>query len=151
MNPGKSTLHLYGRSNSLVSTKGFNRRIAVDFDGCCAPTGEDFNIIGEPLPGAIQVLSNLRELGYYVVIWSGRVDTIIGWEIYKEHGNLMSSMLLWLEEWDFPYDEIFLGPSKPPCHYFVDDKAFSFIETASETCWQSIFDAILKYRGKEWK
>jgi hypothetical protein len=148
---GGLILKLYTKNKSLVCGRGFNRRIAVDFDGCCAPIATDLRIIGPPLPGAEGVLSNLRELGYYIVIWTSRVDTYTKNEFNLKHGTLMHTMLKWLEDYDFPFDEIYLGYAKPPCKYFVDDRAFSFLEDASEASWESIFTSILKHSGKEWK
>ena len=146
---------LYTKNRSIISKYAFRRRIAVDFDGVCAQiNGVDYDNIGEPMPGAIGIISNLRELGWYIVIWTSRVNALTREELSQsptEYPRLMMQMLEWLEKHEFPFDEIYMGGQKPPCAVFIDDRAYRFDEDNADECWTNIFNQIVKHRGTEWK
>ena len=146
--------HLYTKNKSIISKYAYMRRIAVDFDGPCAQQTGDYYQIGEPTPGARDLLSNIRELGWYVVIWTSRVNALLKEELSQspnEYPKLMMDMLAWLEKYDFPYDEIWMGGQKPPCSVFIDDRAYRFYVDQPDKSWREIFNQIIKSRGVEWK
>lgn len=146
--------YLYTKSNCIVSSHGFSRRIAVDFDGVCAEITHDYYEIGDPVPGAIDILSNLRELGWYIVIWTSRVNAMKLEELSQapnQYPKLMIGMLEWLEKHNFPYDELDMGHQKPACNIFIDDRAYRFYTKSPEKSWLEIFNQIIKNRGMEWK
>jgi hypothetical protein len=138
----------YTKNRSIVSKFGFRRRIAVDFDGVCSKfVDSTYQTIGDPVDGAIDILANLRELGWYIVLWSSRTNAMTKEELSQapsEYPKLMMDMIDWLERYNFPYDEIWMGGQKPPCAYFIDDRAISFDEKRSDLGWVNVFNQIQK-------
>lgn len=146
--------NFYTKNRSIVSKFGFRRRVAVDFDGVCSKyVDNSYQKVGDPIEGAISVLSNLRELGWYIVIWSSRTNAMTKEELSQapsEYPKLMMDMIDWLEKHNFPYDEIWMGGQKPPCSYFIDDRAIRFDENDSALGWTNVFDQVQKDHLK-WK
>jgi hypothetical protein len=146
--------NFYSKNKSIVAKYGFARRIGLDFDDCCADADtEDYFTIGKPIDGAIDVVSNLRDLGWYIVIWSARTNSMLKEELSQaptEYPKLMIGMLDWLERYDFPYDEIWMGAQKPPCARFIDDRVLR-LDKSNPNCWAEILVEIQKNRGIEWK
>lgn len=63
--------------------------IAVDFDGTIADIrGIQYPDVGDPLPGAVEYLNKLNDLGYCLIIWTCRdsieIDNVK--EYLKKHG-----------------------------------------------------------------
>lgn len=117
-------------------------RIAVDFDGTICE--DNFPDIGKPKPDVREVLYRLKELGYYIIIWSCRTSH---WD-YNTYGGdpkqptlnrlRVADMIAWLLEHNIPYDEIDDGSrGKPSVDYYIDDKAISF-----KNNWESIFELL---------
>ena len=55
--------------------------ICVDFDGTIVE--HDYPRIGEPLPGAIETLKDLKEAGWALILWTCREDQ--GYDISKQY------------------------------------------------------------------
>lgn len=141
----KPSTRFYSRNKAIISTHAYNRRIALDFDGCICANTKKYTTIGKELPGAREFVTKLRDKGYYIVIYSQRTYTMTREELSQaptEYPKLMIDMIKWLEETDFPYDEISLASGKPPCFAFIDDRAFSFVENFSANCWETIYKAL---------
>lgn len=140
----------YARNKSIVSKHAYNRRIALDFDGTVVATTATYDKVGKELQGAREFVQKLREEGFYIVLWTQRTYAMTKDELSQaptEYPKLMMDMIDWLEKTDFPYDEIWMGSHKPPCFAFIDDRAFSFVESNALACWESIHDAIVEQKS----
>ena len=138
----------YSRNKSIVSKHAYNRRIALDFDGCIAYNTTDYNNVGLEIYGAREFVNKIRELGYYIVIYTQRTYSMTREELSQaptEYPKLMIDMVKWLEECDFPYDEIWMGSHKPPCFMFIDDRNFTFVENDPNS-WEKAYRTLVDMR-----
>lgn len=98
--------------------------LAIDFDETIAdnlnhPEGERYC---HPMPDAQTALKTLKERGWKIMIHSlNRPKWIDQWMAY----------------WDIPYDAIWEAFGKPPCDYFIDDRAIKF-----EKNWPDILESL---------
>jgi len=92
--------------------KSSKKTVAVDFDNTIAAMGPDKSI-GEPLPGAIEFLKKIEEMGWKTVIYSSRPVFPGGKEEIEA----------WLLKHDLPAYKVW---TKPLAHYYVDDRAVAF-------------------------
>jgi len=94
-------------------TEPESHTLCIDIDQTlCASTGPETYASAEPIPGAQETLSRLREAGWVIVLFTGR------------HFNQWKVTVEWLRRHDFPYDQIAFG--KPPARYYIDDRAIPF-------------------------
>ena len=101
--------------------------IAFDFDGVIATYmgWKGFDVLGEPVSEVIEVVRNLKKEGYFITIFTTRLDTP------KLRG--------WLEENSVPYDSINSTAHNPPFtstkpiyHCIVDDRAVNPVGLSKE-------------------
>lgn len=115
------------------------KMIAVDFDGTCC----DFAYpgVGAPKAGVREVLTRLRELGFYILIYSCRSSFWFPESFPRElRQRTIDEMTAWLKLHAIPYDEIDDGTrGKPFCDLYIDDKAIRF-----ENNWTDIMGRIAK-------
>lgn len=119
------------------------KKICVDFDGTICE--DKFPGIGEMKEGVRETLAVLRDLGFYIIIWSCRTCR---WDYDVYGGNpsfptmargRVQDMVGWLASHAIPYDEIDDGSKgKPGASYYIDDKAIRF-----ENNWPEIVNRIL--------
>lgn len=96
----------------------WTRTVLVDFDGCVVEA--KFPEVGEIKSGAINALAKLRELGFYVVIWSSRMSRVF--EGHPDHLKFQEDMLKCLTGNNVPYDEVDDGTNgKRPGIAYIDD------------------------------
>lgn len=137
-------MNLYTKNRSIISSWGYERRIAVDFDGCIAQmNSEDYHQIGKPVPGAKNALNELRTMGWYVVLWTSRVNALELSELSQapnQYPKLMIEMLAWLEEYEIEYDEVFMGGQKPCVRYFIDDRMFPIQSDDELDSWADVIE-----------
>lgn len=89
------------------------RTICIDIDHTiCQSAGPDTYGTADPIPGAREALTQLREGGWVIVLFTGR------------HFNHWQVTTDWLKRHEFPYDQLVFG--KPPARYYVDDRAVPF-------------------------
>jgi capsule biosynthesis phosphatase len=113
-------------------------KICVDLDGTiCEHTRPGLTYADvKPLPGAIDTLKELKERGYYIVIFTARnmrtCNNNVG-RVIARQGKLVIN---WLDKYEIPYDEIRFG--KPHVDYFIDDKGIKFVN------WNDTKNQLLK-------
>lgn len=88
--------------------------ICVDIDGVLADCSNN-NVpyeLRRPLPGAAESLAELRSMGYYVFLHTGR--------------HILESIntIKWLKKHGMVYDHIEFG--KPPARIYIDDRGVHF-------------------------
>jgi 2'-5' RNA ligase len=105
--------------------------IMVDFDDTIAHENQD-HTLEEPLTGAKEVLQDLKNQGYYIVIDSARANEWEGEDEIKEY----------LDKYDIPYDEIFQG-NKPLAFRYIDDRAIQM------TTWQDVLKKVEEAKGTD--
>jgi predicted HAD superfamily phosphohydrolase YqeG len=81
--------------------------IAIDFDHTIRDTGGT----DEPLPGAREAISALREAGHRVIIHSC---------------NDPDHIEQWMNNWDIRFDAIWKGTGKPVTAVLIDDRGVAF-------------------------
>ncbi len=109
--------------------------IAVDFDGTIASYAdgwEGWDVVGEPIPGALEFLKALHKAGHRIMIFSARARAPEGKKAIEE----------WIVEYGL--DDIIEGVTHEKLPYFsliVDDRAIRFEEN-----FRDILKFILKFR-----
>ena len=100
--------------------------IAIDFDGTIVK--HKFPEIGEPMPGAFEVLKELQEAGFKLILWTCREDDgylidrqflTAAVEFCQKHGMEFDAVNETLE--DFEYRHEGMLRRKPCANYYVDD------------------------------
>lgn len=107
-----------------------NRIIAIDLDGTLARYDgwKGLDHIGDPLPGAVQMVNALVEeepnaaWQDEVIVFTTRMNTKINPGTIDKLGEHISN---WLEHWGFSDKvRVYAGPGKPLADMYVDDRAF---------------------------
>ena len=113
----------------------FDRTIAVDFDDTII-----VKVFGTLVPAAdaIEALHMLRESGYRILIHSAR-----SWNQWPDKDSREQEMVDLLNEWEIPFDEVYVGAGKPPAMAYVDDRGLRFSNN-----WLDIARLILE-KGKD--
>ncbi len=102
-------------------------RICIDFDGViCQLKESDSDSYDNlrPMPGSIEKLTQLKNAGHYLIIYTAR-------RMKTHQGNLGAVIadigrltIEWLDRHHIPYDEIYFG--KPWADIYIDDNAYRF-------------------------
>lgn len=102
------------------------KSVSIDLDGTLAYYDRKINreVIGEPLPGALEAVTALKKEGFEIIIFSLRASYKGGFKAIKD----------WLDKHHFPYDIIW--PGKPYSNYFIDDRGIAFKD------WKSAYAEI---------
>jgi len=97
--------------------------IAVDLDGTILSYDPPaYPGLGEPLPGVIEALTALRDIGYRIIVHTCRLRGAP-----EEVGAEAARIAAHLTERGVPFDELFLpGAGKPMAEWYIDDKAVAF-------------------------
>lgn len=108
--------------------------LAIDFDGVIASIPEDaLDHLGQPLPGAIEALHTLEQMGYKIGIMSAHCRTVEGEEEVRK----------WLDHYGAPF--VVTTSTKIPAALYIDDKALKF------TDWESALEEIPKLAPIQFK
>jgi capsule biosynthesis phosphatase len=101
-------------------------RIVIDLDGTICPIKKEHQHYSdlEPLPGAVEKIVEIKELGHYIIIMTARNMATQEANLGKVMKNIGKVTLDWLEKHKIPFDEIHFG--KPNAHLYIDDRAFRF-------------------------
>ena len=99
----------------------------------------------KPFPYAKQVLDELIELGYYIVIHTARGMCITNGDRSESHNLNWGLTAKWLQQHQIPYHELRFG--KPSGWLYVDDKAFKLDGNKKEDWFQLI--GLCRYRMNE--
>jgi hypothetical protein len=102
-------------------------RVAMDLDGVLAKYDgwEGSDIIGPPLPGALEFAKKVAKLAD-IVIFTGRVSEETGDRdavSTLSAGQLRIRIIDWLEKHKFPFADVYIGQGKPHVAAFIDDRA----------------------------
>ena len=112
-----------------------NEPLAVDLDGVLfkvfwgnVEEGMPFDSMefGEVMPGAREGMKALKDAGFYLIIYTCRTNP--GFPRKEKHSvmELQNIIELKLKEEGIPYDEVFVGISKPVAVAYIDDRAIEF-------------------------
>lgn len=96
------------------------KTICVDLDGVLADYSKGWqgvDHIGDPIPGAVEFVKKLNELGR-VVIFTSRCSSV-----HKDCTHAGVQVACWLQKHGFEYDEIYMGQGKPIASAYIDDRA----------------------------
>lgn len=106
--------------------------VCVDFDGTIVDNR--YPAIGELKTGVREALTRLKELGFYIIIYSCRTCRWMPQKYPPEVSERCAAeMKTFLDEQQIPYDEIDDGKKgKPFADYYIDDRAVRFEDNWSE-------------------
>lgn len=99
-------------------------RICFDLDDTLC-TGKPYRA-ARPIPGAKQLLKQLKDKGHTIVISTARGMGRYQGDADRAIRDLGKLTLDQLDRWDFIYDEIYFG--KPAADLYVDDKALLVVD-----------------------
>lgn len=98
--------------------------VCVDFDGTIAPWGDLFGF-PEPLPGAREFLTYLRDNGFTIVIFTSRLSTVWHRSEGREPARGIMEQVEYLQEYFRRYELNidYATAEKIPAIAYIDDKA----------------------------
>ena len=102
-------------------------RVCVDLDGVLAKYNgwEGFDMIGAPIPGALEFARSLAKIAD-LVIFTSRCSHDPGVESDKAvltPAQMRIRVIEWLEANEFPFADVYIGQGKPRVAAFIDDRA----------------------------
>lgn len=111
-------------------------KIAVDFDGVLHTYSKgwtDGSIYDQPVPGAKEAMTALKEAGHTLYIFSTRTNPVFK----KKEGAADQKKMMedWLTLHQIPFDKVWTF-GKPMADLFIDDRAVGFRGNWNETLEQ---------------
>lgn len=99
------------------------RWAAVDMDNTILsrPDDRNYDTFGDPLPGAVDALKKLKDMGWRISIYTARMDGLED----DEAEHLANRIEKVMDQAGIPYDDVWVG-RKPRADIFIDDKAIEF-------------------------
>ncbi|MFL6467145.1 MAG: hypothetical protein ACJ72Z_04215 [Pyrinomonadaceae bacterium] len=101
-------------------------RVCLDLDGVLAryEGWKGSNHIGTPLPGALEFAKSLSDFAE-IVIFTSRCSQDAGSETNRivDPAKMRIAIIDWLEHYQFPFDDVYVGQGKPRASAFIDDRA----------------------------
>jgi capsule biosynthesis phosphatase len=100
------------------------KRLIVDMDDTISFTQEGKYEVAKPNNDLILKLKSYQENGFEIVIFSSRNMRTYDKNIGKINIHTLPVIINWLNEFNVPYDEVYVG--KPWCGFdgfYIDDKA----------------------------
>ncbi len=82
--------------------------------------------IARPFPWARNLLRQLKDRGYTIIIYTARKMSTHDGNIGRVNKDIAYLTLKQLDEWGFVYDEIYFG--KPAADIYIDDKGLKFVD-----------------------
>jgi hypothetical protein len=96
--------------------------VGVDYDG--TTVSDRFPLSGKPIPGAIEGLKKLKELGGFIIIWSARNCPVNVYTAKLEGVDCLKEMEEGLKKYNIPYDFIDRGEwGKIKADFYIDNSA----------------------------
>jgi|TARA_R110002020_G_scaffold101898_5_gene239659 predicted mannosyl-3-phosphoglycerate phosphatase (HAD superfamily) len=115
-----------------VATQFKNNTIAVDFDGVIHQYSKGFqgleNVYDPPMPGAVESLQKLKDMGYRLIIVSSRT---------------VEPILNWLDKYNLGHFFDDVTNIKHPAKYYIDDHGLRF-EKKLSNAWENVIEFIEK-------
>lgn len=112
---------------------------AVDWDGTCVENA--YPDMGDWLPGAIEGLQQLDELGTVVIHTCRVAPASFGTEEWRDPLDVaaeIAAIKRMLRKRDLGHVEVWTKPWKPPAFVYIDDKGVHF-----DGDWGAIIDTVL--------
>lgn len=109
--------------------------LAIDFDGVLHSYSngwQDGKPYDVPVNGAKEALTELKNEGYHIMIYTTRCNH----DLLNEDVDRAQDVEDYLKKHDIPYDQIYTGNGKPKFTVTVDDRALSFRGNWNETLQQ---------------
>lgn len=125
-------------SEGYDKTKHLLKRLCVDLDGTICKnkeSGQSYEDV-DPIPGAIESLWKLKEMGFDIVIHTARNMGTCNNNIAKVTARQAPIITEWCKKHNCPYDELLFG--KPHVDFIIDDKAIEF------TNWEDTMNILKK-------
>ena len=100
------------------------KRLIMDLDDTMSTTANGKYHESTPILSVIEKLKEFKKQGFEIVINTSRNMRTYESNIGKINANTLPIIIEWLDKYDVPYDEIYIG--KPWCGFegfYVDDKS----------------------------
>tara|TARA_R110002020_G_scaffold177766_3_gene370510 strand:+ start:2308 stop:2682 length:375 start_codon:yes stop_codon:yes gene_type:complete len=110
------------------------KRLIMDLDNTITSTVNGDYSNSKPIEGIIEKIRVYKEEGFEIVISSSRNMRTYEGNVGKININTIPIIIEWLNKYNVPYDELYVG--KPWCGFdgfYVDDKAIRPDEFTSLT------------------
>lgn len=106
-------------------------RICFDLDNTLC-TGAPYEE-AQPYSWASELLHSLKRKGHTIIIHTARKMSTCNGSIGRVNKSIGLLTFRQLEEWNFPFDELYLG--KPSADVYIDDKAFKYNNEIELKCF----------------
>lgn len=113
------------------------KMIGIDLDDTLLVGNGQFP--GQPFPGVVARVKRLKELGYYILIHTARIND----ECEKIWGPQEPVITAALNEAGIPFDEIWTGRGKPICCKMADDKSYKTVAELMEEIERKVRDGFI--------
>lgn len=143
------------------------RTVCVDLDGVLADYSQGFQgieMIGEPIPGAVQFTKELAEFASILVyttrcserVEGGSLGTVPDGGEQRSAKELQDIVKAWLDKHGFVYDDVWIGQGKPIASAYIDDRAVECVprdypqltfSLALCRCQQLVFPQPYQFKG----
>ena len=100
------------------------KRLVVDLDDTISITKEGDYVNSRPVIPLIKKLREYRSQGFEIIIQSSRNMRTYDANIGKINIYTLPNIISWLQKYDVPFDEVYVG--KPWCGFegfYIDDKS----------------------------
>lgn len=110
------------------------KRLIIDLDNTICTTNEKDYLNSSPIIEVVEKIKKYKKLGFEIVISTSRNMQTYKGCIGKINIDTLPIIISWLDRYEIPYDEIYVG--KPWCGnegFYVDDRAVRPSEFVSLT------------------
>ncbi|OFI49268.1 capsular biosynthesis protein [Floricoccus tropicus] len=125
------------------------KAIVMDIDNTiCEKKGTKNYIDLEPYSEVVEMMRQYKSKGYQIILQTARQMNTHKKNIGKINIDTLPTIIEWLNKWDIPYDELYVG--KPWCGktgFYVDDRAIR----PSEFLNLTENEILEKIEGEPWK
>lgn len=100
------------------------KRLIMDLDNTITSTSDGDYYNSKPIEGVIEKIRTYKAQGFEIVISSSRNMRTYDGNVGKININTIPVIIEWLNRYEVPYDELYIG--KPWCGFdgfYVDDRA----------------------------
>jgi capsule biosynthesis phosphatase len=124
------------------------KKLIVDLDDTLSTTINGDYVNSQPILPVITKLKEYKKLGFEIIIQSSRNMRTYKSNVGKINIYTLPNIISWLNKYDIPFDEIYIG--KPWCGFdgfYIDDKAVRPSEFVNNS-YEQIQELLQKEKSK---
>lgn len=126
---------------AIAGYRGQGLRVCFDVDGLLA-VKKGVYADREKIDVAVEVLRQLKSVGHTVIIQTARYMKLFDGDQVKAHEKGYHELVLWLNEHEIPWDEVYLG--KASADFYLDDRGCRVNGSNGVKDWVNEFLPVLK-------